>query len=124
MATPVDRDPTPCPLAVLTAAMTKHNVDGKRMLALAAKGADGAEELAELCTEFATFSPKRRILFLVLCAKLLAQFQRDAEAARERQAEPETLAAPAEPGRKKRQAEDEAPAEPGSKKQRQAPVAS
>ncbi len=112
MATPVDRDPTPCPLAVLTAAMTKHNVDGKRMLALAAKGADGAEELAELCTEFATFSPKRRILFLVLCAKLLAQFQRDAEAA------------PAEPGRKKRQAEDEAPAEPSSKKQRQAPVAS
>lgn len=121
MATPVDRDPTPCPLAVLTAAMTKHNVDGKRMLALAAKGTDGAEELAELCEEFATFSPKRRILFLVLCTRLLAQFQRDAEAARERQAEPETLAAP---GRKKRQAEDEAPAEPSSKKQRPSPVAS
>lgn len=118
MATPVDRDPTPCPLAVLTAAMTKHNVDGKRMLALAAKGADGAEELAELCEEFATFSPKRRILFLVLCTRLLAQFQRDAEAA------PETLAAPAAPGRKKRQAEDEAPAEPSSKKQRPSPVAS
>ena len=44
-----DEDHIPCPRALVTVAIAKHNVNGKRMLALAARGVPGAIEMAALC---------------------------------------------------------------------------
>lgn len=67
------RDP-PHPQDLLTAAIVEHELDGAGMLALAAKGPEGAEELAGLCDGFADFPPDYRVLFVSLCQALLRKF--------------------------------------------------
>ena len=53
----------------------KHNVNGKRMLALAAKGVPGAIEMAALCDGYAALPVACQEILQIMCYGLLQKFQ-------------------------------------------------
>ena len=59
----------------MTTAIAKHNVNGKRMLALAAKGVPGAIEMAALCDGYTALPVACQELLQMMCYALLQKFQ-------------------------------------------------
>lgn len=74
----LDED-VPDPRKMVTDAIVRHNVDGKRMLELAARGKTGAREMAALCSGYTQLPAACQELLTDMCQTLLERFQQDSK---------------------------------------------